>query len=433
LSKQYFKNYEKCIEYLFGLERGGIKYNLNNIRKLSRLSSNPEKYFKSIHVAGTNGKGSVASVINSLLTEKGFVTGLYSSPHINDFRERIIVNRKFIEKNFILDYVNRFRIDIEKIKPSFFEVTTAIAFSYFYFKKVDYAVIETGLGGRLDATNIIKPLVSVITSIGIDHVEFLGSKIEHIAKEKAGIIKSKVPVVAGNVPENCGKIISAVSRKNKSELIFSSRKYKIRIIKKSESGFKFLLSGRRNGKFFFPLIGDYQKHNLKTALTALDVLCDKENLEFSNAEIDLALKNIKKNSNLIGRFEIISRRPYIITDVSHNAQAVRNFRGNLKYFKYSKLYVIFAMMSDKQYAESIKLLSHLNADKIILTKPDYKRAAMPDELYRSVFRKKSRFEIKKNVKESYKTLKILAGKKDLILVTGSFFLVSDFLKIFRKR
>ena len=195
--KDKFRNYNKCIEYLFGLERAGIKYNLKNISSLLKYLKNPQRNFKSIHIAGTNGKGSVSSILNSVLIEKGFKTGIYTSPHIRDFRERILVNGKFISKKFILDFTNKIHPEIERIKPSFFEVTTAMAFEYFSQKKVDYAVVETGLGGRLDSTNVMMPVVSVITSIGIDHVEFLGKTIKKISYEKAGIIKKNTPVIVG--------------------------------------------------------------------------------------------------------------------------------------------------------------------------------------------------------------------------------------------
>lgn len=435
MNPRCFKDYGKCIEYLFNLERRGIKYNLDNIRKLSALCGNPEKKFKSIHIAGTNGKGSTASIINSALIEKGFKTGLYSSPHIMDFRERILINGKFISKIFVMDFVNAHYTHIEKIKPSFFEVTTVIALSYFHSCKVDFAVIETGLGGRLDATNIITPVVSAITSIGIDHVEFLGNKLKHIAGEKAGIIKKQIPVIIGNIPAEVTYIFKNAAIKADSELISAEKKYLVRIISKSEYGFKFKINikGKSKSSFFIPVTGDFQKHNIKTAFAVLECISKREKINFSIPELKRALKNLKENSKLSGRFEMISRDPKIIIDVSHNAQALKNIRKNLSYFKYDKLFILFAMMSDKQYIESIGILTKLNASGIILTKPEYKRAALPGELYKAVKKKKEIFEINDSVKDSFKKLSQLSGKDDLILVTGSFFLVSDFLKIFRSR
>lgn len=433
MKKSLFTDYKKCLEYLFALERAGIKYNLNNIKKLCKLSGNPEKYFKSIHIAGTNGKGSTASIINSVLIEKGFKTGLYSSPHISDFRERITVNGKFIGRKFILDFVNSMHDEIEKIKPSFFEVTTALAFSYFHFMKTDYAVIETGLGGRLDSTNILKPLVSVITSIGIDHVEFLGKKLESIAAEKAGIIKENTPVVIGRIPDKVKPVFKKIASENKSRIYFSEKRFKSEIIRRSEKGFEFKISEGKNKslKFFFPVTGDYQIFNIKTSITALQILGKTDKIDFSNSDFEKAFKNLRINSRLYGRFDLISDSPKIVTDVSHNIQAIQNLRSNLKYFKYNKLYVIFAMMSDKEFAGSLNELLKLKAAKIILTKPEYKRSAIPEVLLKSVKKKKSMFEINYSIKDSYEKLMNIAGKKDLILVTGSFFLVSDFLKVYK--
>jgi len=418
---------------MFGLERGGIKYNLKNIKSLLKLLKNPEKNFKSIHIAGTNGKGSVSSIINSVLIEKGFKTGLYTSPHLTDFRERILINGNYIPKKIILDLINTYYNDIEKIKPSFFEVATALAFEYFSFKKVDYAVVETGLGGRLDSTNVLKPLLSIITSIGVDHTEFLGKTIKRISQEKAGIIKDITPVVIGDVSDDSKKIFKSFARAKKSEITFSENAYSIEVIKSNEQGFYFRSKGKigLSKNFFFPVIGDYQLKNIKTAFTSLDVIGHKEKIIFRDKEILTGLRNLKSNSNFHGRFEMISENPIIVIDVSHNLQGVENIENNLKYFRYDKLFIIFGMMVDKQYKECINELSKLNASKILLTKPDYKRSAEPDDLFKAVIKGKTKFDVKKNLKESFVYAKSISTHKDLILITGSFYLVSDFLKIFK--
>jgi len=431
LNKIKFTNYEKCIDYLFNLERRGIKYNLKNITSLLKTLNNPERNFKSVHIAGTNGKGSVSSIINSVLIEKGFKTGLYTSPHIKDFRERILINGSMISKKFILDFVNKLSGEIEKIKPSFFEVTTALAFEYFSFRKVKYAVIETGLGGRLDSTNVLMPVVSVITSIGIDHTEFLGNTIKSISTEKAGIIKTNVPVVSGKVTDESGKVFKNIAKEKNAALLFADNNYKVKIINSDEKGFKFNLKGseRSYENFYFPVPGDYQINNIKTSVTALDIISNKENIVFDKINFKNGFKNLRINSNLYGRFELISKNPKIVIDVSHNLQGIKNISENLRSFKFKKLIIIFAMMNDKQFKESISELTKLNASKIIFTKPDYYRAADPKVLYNSVMNSKSKFEIKQNVNEAFKYAKSISEKNDLILVTGSFFLVSDFLKI----
>lgn len=428
--KKKFTSYNKCIDYLFNLERGGIKYDLRNIKSLVKPLKNPQNNFKSIHIAGTNGKGSVASILNSLLTEKGFTCGLYTSPHIRDFRERILVNGKYISKNFIINFVNRIYDDIKKIKPSFFEVTTAMAFEYFSLMKVDYAVIETGLGGRLDSTNILKPILSIITSISIDHTDFLGKTIESITKEKGGIIKEGVPVVIGNTPELSRNILVKIAKKNRSKVFIADTNTEIKINKRNESGFYFKYNDRLK-KIFFPSVGDFQLNNISIAKAALDMFKESENISFTNAEIKSAYKNLKANSNFQGRFELLSKNPKVVVDVSHNLQAIENVKENLKYFKYNRLFIIFGMMADKNYKDCLRELSKLNAE-IILTKPDYKRAATPAELYKNILHDKDSFTLKHKMKDAFKYVYKKANAGDMILVTGSFFLVSDFLKLFNK-
>ncbi|MEO8446788.1 MAG: folylpolyglutamate synthase/dihydrofolate synthase family protein [bacterium] len=424
-----FLNYKDCIDYLFNLERRGIKYDLTNIRKLLRFSGNPHKNFKSIHIAGTNGKGSVSSIINSILIESKINAGLYTSPHISDFRERIQVGGKFISKKFVLDYTARLFDEIERIKPSFFEVTTAMAFEYFSFMKVKYAVIETGLGGRLDSTNIVTPLLSVITAISLDHTGYLGKTIKSITNEKGGIIKKNVPVVIGNLSDQSTLILKKTAKKNNSPFILSHRKRNITISKRDAAGFQFSTDNLTD--VLFPVTGDYQQNNIQTALATIEVLGEKEKLNFKEENIKKGFENVKKNSYLKGRFEKISEDPAVIIDVSHNVQAIKNIRNNLKYFKYKKLFVIFAMMADKDFKSCLNEIDKLGAEKVIITKPDYRRAAEPDQIFRSLKAANEKYVLNDNVKSSYEYVSKLATKNDLILVTGSFFLVSDFLDVFK--
>jgi len=423
------KSYKSCIKYLFDLERVGIKYDLNNIRKLLKSSGNPEKRFKSIHIAGTNGKGSVASVINSVLIESGFNTGLYTSPHINDFRERILINGKMIPKKYVVDYTNKHYEIIEKIKPSFFEVSTAMSFLYFAENDVDIAVIETGLGGRLDSTNVIKPIVSVITGIAIDHTEYLGDSIESIAFEKAGIIKKKIPCVAGFMNKRAVNIIKEKCRAEKSELIYAEDLWEIKILNESEECTKMRVKRKENSELInieLPLPGKYQIHNLKTVFSTLDKAGEMTGVTFSEENIISGISNLIMNSKFFGRFQKVKENPKIVIDVSHNVQGIRNIRENLKSFNYRNLFVIFGMMKDKEYKKCLNELEKIDA-KIILTKPNYKRAEEPENLFRKV-KNKEKFFISGNAGAAYNYLIKNTGKKDMILVTGSFYLVSDFVK-----
>lgn len=404
-------SYYKCVDYLFSLERVGIKYDLKNINLILDKLDRPERSFKAIHIAGTNGKGSVSAMINSVLMESGFKTGLYTSPHILDFRERILVNGKLISKKFILDFTNNLIPVIEKIKPSFFEVTTALAFEYFREKRVEFAVIEAGLGGRLDSTNVLNPIIEIITSISIDHTNFLGNTIEKITKEKAGIIKKNSVCVIGNVPEKSKNIIRQTCKKQNAKLIDSS-KTNISNLKLS-------------------LIGNYQKHNLKTGIASLKEISEQQKIPRIKNNIQQGLKNIVMNSNFHGRFELINNNPKIIIDVSHNEQSLKNLADNLKQVKYKNLYIIFGLMGDKQIEECTAQITKLKAEKVVLTKPDYKRAAEPETLAK-FFKSRKNVVLQNTLKKSYKFIKSALRRDDLLLVTGSFYVVSDFLKTYKK-
>ncbi|MBI5402744.1 MAG: bifunctional folylpolyglutamate synthase/dihydrofolate synthase [Ignavibacteriae bacterium] len=426
-----FTSYAKCIKFLFGLERAEIKYDLKNIRALLKSCGNPERKFKSIHIAGTNGKGSVASMVYSVLTESGINAGLYTSPHITDFRERILINGEMISRKFVMDFTNRNLRLIEKIKPSFFEVNTAMAFEYFAEKEVDIAVIEAGLGGRLDSTNVIKPVVSVITGIAIDHTEYLGNTIESIASEKAGIIKKKIPCIAGLMEKKALNVIKRKCGKDSSKFYYAENLWNIKRKKITDEYTEYRVSRKRQGSEIinieFPVSGKYQQYNIKTAFTALDIIGIEAGITFSEDNIQSGIRNIKINSKFFGRFQKVSDSPGTVIDVSHNVQGIKNIRENLKSCRYNKLYIIFGMMKDKEYEKCIRELEKLDAE-IILTKPGYKRAEEPEVLF-SKAGKKEKFSISENIKAAVKYLEKNAGKGDMILITGSFYLVSDFVKL----
>ncbi|MBE2255673.1 MAG: bifunctional folylpolyglutamate synthase/dihydrofolate synthase [Ignavibacteria bacterium] len=402
-------SYNNLLKYLFSLERLGIKYNLNNIKYILNYLGNPQNSFKSIHIAGTNGKGSVSSYLNSILIESGYKTALYTSPHILDFRERISVNGKLISKKFIIKFVEKINPVIKKIKPSFFEVTTAMAFEYFKSEKVDIAVIETGLGGRLDSTNVLNPLISVITAIGIDHTSFLGKSIEKITREKAGIIKKNSFCVTGKLPKNSFEIIKDRCAKLKTHLINSSRENLLDKIKLKVN-----------------ISPDFQKINLNTVMSAVSVLNYYFGFKIKKSDLISGIKNVSVNSNFHGRFEQIKKNPFVIIDVSHNSQALANLKSNLKSYSYDKLFIIFGLMSDKEIKNCVTEIEKLKAEKIILTKAEIKRSLNPEELS-DFFKNKKNLVITNNLSQAIKTGKSLINKKDLLLVTGSFYVVSDFI------
>lgn len=427
-----FTDYNTCLDWLFGLERAGIKYDLNNITALLKFLGNPQDSFRSIHIAGTNGKGTVASVINSMLIQAGKSTGLYTSPHILDFRERVIVNGNVISKKFIIDFTNRLVPLIEEIKPSFYEVNTAMAFEYFKIKKVEYGVIETGLGGRLDSTNILNPIISIITSISIEHTDYLGDTIEKIAFEKAGIIKEGVPCVVGKLEPDALKVIKERAEELDAPLTIASQVAIAEIEKYGSDGFTFSITdgSKTLTGLKFPVQGDYQKLNIATSYTALKVIAEKENINITDRIIKKGFANLISNSLFHGRFQFIRHKPKIIIDVSHNPQALSNLCDSLKNIKYDRLYVLFGLLTDKDHKACIEQIEKLKAD-VVLTKPNYKRAAEPVDLFDHVT-KKDMFMVIEDFALAVSSIKDKIKKDDLLLVTGSFFMVSDFLRLVNK-
>lgn len=429
-SKYNMKTINDYFNFLYKLERTYMKYDLSNITKLCNALGNPQNKFKSIHIAGTNGKGATASYTSSALIEHGFRTGLFTSPHILNFNERIRVNGKCISNSYIRTFLDDNIKLIKKIKPSFFEVNTALAFKYFSDKKVDIAVIECGLGGRLDSTNIINPAVSIITQIDMDHMQFLGNTLISIAKEKLGIVKPGVKVI---VSDN-NKTLKALFHKtiSKQELFYLDDIARIKLISKDSIRMVFAMKDKlaRIIKFASPLLGDYQSRNISSSYFAVKELMQKENLQFSLNNFTNGISNVKRNTGYFGRLEEIklNRKKYLF-DVSHNPDSIKKSLTSLKGTGFKQDVIIFGIMEDKDYKNAFKeVIKHTN--NIILTKPDYLRALEPGILYS--YANKLNSTLKKNIMIAYSVKNSLniADKmnyKNIILI-GSFFLVSDGLK-----
>jgi len=411
-----------------------MKYSLDNIAKLLKALGNPHTKLKFIHIAGTNGKGATASMIASILMEHGLNTGLFTSPHILKFNERIRVNGKCIPNGYIKTFLDDNVKLINKTKPSFFEVNTAMAFKYFADKKVEIAVTEAGLGGRLDSTNVIMPELSIITQIGMDHMQFLGNTIVKIAKEKLGIVKKGADVI---VSDNNPELKSIFKSKIKKDNLYFIDKYsKISTVKTSGNGTKFTLNFKDKNEsaahklaITSPLHGIYQARNAATAILAANKFLKKLKITFSSAKTQAGIRKVKTNTGYYGRFEkIFSKGINYIFDISHNPDGIK---AALKILKDKKPDVIvFGIMSDKNYKEAVKeILKH--SYKIIFTKPGYDRALAPEDLlqYSKQFIKKGQqVLVYKNVKETVKNLKSFVKKGETILFIGSFFLVSDAVK-----
>ena len=393
-------NYKEIVAFLFkqypSFQKKGIsayKENLNNIEKLCEIVGNPQKSIKTIHVAGTNGKGSVCNMIYNIYKKNGYKVGLFTSPHLFDFRERIIINDVWIFKDYIINfYEKNFKL-FEEIQPSFFEWTTALAFSYFKDSATDINIIETGLGGRLDSTNIINPEISIITNIGFDHQNILGNTLEEIAKEKAGIIKDNTPTLLGPNIE-AKSIFEDLSKKKNSKLFMVENNY------------------HSNGNS----LPEYQLKNWETAKKAVEIIN-------SNIKIN---DNITNYLTIKGRWQIVEKKPKIILDIGHNKECINEVKKQLLNEKYKKLHLIIGFSNDKNIVEILEILP--KADYIYSTKSDNIRSLNPAILKNKLNLNKN--QIFDDYKNAFSSAKNLANKEDLILVTGSAFLIGDILKEF---
>ncbi len=366
-------NLEEALQKLFSLHQFGMKFGLESITNLLAQIGNPHHKLKSIHIAGSNGKGSTASFISSIIREAGFNVGLYTSPHFVRFNERIRINGIEIEDDYVLNFICDLNDYIDRNKITFFEITTALALKYFADKHVDYAVIETGLGGRLDATNVINPISSVITSISLEHTEILGDTIEKIAFEKGGIIKSGIDVFIGVLPQKAEEVIADIALANNSKLCYLKERIK------AEEENLFVKAGDKNYKIYSaPLIGVHQKKNAALAL----IVCKEAIPGISWINITKGINRVKENSGIEGRYEVFNQNPRIIFDSAHNPEGLETFLDEYRkeYARYSNRVLIFAAMKDKDIASMLKMASPM-FNKIYISKVSYERAASVTELF----------------------------------------------------
>ena len=395
-------NYKDTLKYLFSqlpmYQRTGAaayKKDIGNIIEACNFLDNPHKKFKSIHIAGTNGKGSTAHLISSILQEAGFKTGLYTSPHLKDFRERIKINGVKISENDVISFVTTNKKNFEKINMSFFEYTVALAFDHFAKEKVDIAIIETGLGGRLDSTNIISPEISVITNIGYDHMNLLGNSLKQIAIEKAGIIKEKTPVLIGR-------------KQIEIETVFEE--------KASQKNTSVFYAKQNEVKFNVP---NYQKENINTSISAIKIL----DWKISNQEINDGIKNVNQNTGLRGRWETLSKNPKIICDTGHNVDGISNIINQLKQIKFNKLHIVFGTVNDKKINDILNLLP--KDAKYYFCKAKIDRALNADKLKSIANEYKLIGESFESVEKALLNAKNNAKKEDLIFIGGSTFVVAE--------
>ena len=377
-----------------------LKLNLDSITFIANHFGNPQNNFKSIHIAGTNGKGSSANMIASVLKESNYNVGLYTSPHLIDFRERIKINGKKISKFFVTKFVNENFLFLKKNKFSFFEITFALAISFFSRKEVDYAVIETGLGGRLDATNIIKPIVSLITNVGLDHQQFLGNSLEQIAYEKAGIIKKNTPIVISEYNKKTYPVFKKIAEKNRAKLFLAKK-----------------------SNFSTDLDGDYQSLNIDGVVKTIEII-NKEII--NNGKLKKGLLNVKKNMEFQGRWDVLGNNPLVIADAAHNFNAVLLVLNQLKKNS-KKVHFIFGLSNDKKIENFTKILPA--EFYYYLCSANVPRSMNVAELDK-VFHKKKylKYECHESVKNACLSALKNSEKNDIIFICGSIFIVGEVLK-----
>lgn len=408
-------NYQETTEYLFNstpvFEKIGAKAykpGLQTTHALDEHFGHPHRQYKTIHIAGTNGKGSCSHTIAAILQSQGYKVGLYTSPHLVDFRERIRVNGECLPEQYVIDFVEENRAFFEPLHPSFFELTTAMAFKYFAEQKVDYAVIEVGLGGRLDCTNIITPVLSVITNISFDHTQFLGNTLAEIAGEKAGIIKPHVPVVIGEYIEETRPVFEKVAGERHSPIHFAQDEDTAMEV-------------------YMELKGSYQERNRKTILAALKVL--RQTMTISDEAIRNGFEHVCELTGLRGRWEKLGEAPLVICDTGHNLAGWKYLATQISDVDAQVKHIVFGMVDDKDVEHVLQLLRDKlkNRVKFYWTQPSTKRAIPVEKLRDTALKYNLHGETYHSVKEAYMTAKANAKNDDFIFVGGSSYVVADLL------
>lgn len=403
-----------------------FKKDLTNTIILCEALDNPQHKFKSIHVAGTNGKGSTSHMLASVLQAQGYKTGLYTSPHLKDFRERIRINGKMISKTEVVSFVKEQQKLIEKTEPSFFEVTVAMAFDHFAKHQVDVAVIEVGLGGRLDSTNIITPVISVITNISLDHMNMLGNTLAEIAGEKAGIIKKSIPVVIGETQEESAPVFIKKANTEHAPIVFADQVLSTQDLKVKNSKLSVSVYQGREIKYKdlqSDLTGIYQNKNILTVLQTLTVLNEKTEIKTDQQSVYKGISQVKKQTGLQGRWQTLSRTPLVICDTGHNEAGITEVIKNITQTPYQNLHIVFGMVNDKDISK-VLLLMPKNAS-YYFCKPALERGLDADRLKEQAAAHGLTGKSFTSVLEAKATAIQSASPKDLVFIGGSTFVVAE--------
>lgn len=435
-------NYQETLNYLYDslpmyhrIGQAAYKADIANTVELMRELDNPERKFRSIHVAGTNGKGSVSHFLASILHKAGYKVGLYTSPHLLDFRERIRINGAMIPEEEVTRFVELHKSFMEGLQLSFFEMTVGLAFDYFANERVDVAVVEVGMGGRLDSTNVITPLLSVITNIGLDHTQFLGDTRAKIAGEKAGIIKRQVPVVVGETHPETKDVFLGKAEEMEAPIQFADQHYEIRettagAASEASLHFDVYHNGKRlYSNLFSPMGGWYQLKNLATLFQAIEEL-PKAGLPVSAQNVEEGIADVVRGTGLHGRWEKVAERPLTICETAHNEDGIRSMLRKLDEIKgdHDTLRIVYGCVNDKDYRHIIGLLP-ANAVYYV-TRPSVPRALDQNTLFEAVREAGLKASVFATAEEAIAKARAEASDNDLVLVTGSIFLVADALGLF---
>ncbi len=425
-------NYPETIDFLFTrlpvfsrIGAAAYKADLTNIEALVDILEHPEKKFKSIHIAGTNGKGSTSHMLAAILQKAGYKTGLYTSPHLHDFRERIRIDGHMIPEKVVVDFTEKIQPSIDLIEPSFFEITVAMAFDWFADSQIDIAVVEVGLGGRLDSTNILTPEISVITNISFDHMDLLGNTLEKIAFEKAGIIKTAVPVVIGEKQKETEQLFQQIANEKNAPVYFASEKRFVGEWRTENHQLNLQLTENHNNNkrnFSLDLSGLYQLKNIVTVAEVIALL-NQKGYNISDASMQQALKQVKTLTGLHGRWEILHEHPLVVLDVGHNEEGMKAIKMQIENTTYEELHIIIGLVKDKQIE---KILASLPAHAhYYFTRAQIPRALPENELmdYAEKMGLNGRHFL--NVRQALDAAALQANPGDMILICGSVFLAGE--------
>ncbi|MBM6819632.1 bifunctional folylpolyglutamate synthase/dihydrofolate synthase [Clostridium saudiense] len=426
--------YEEAMKYITEVGNFGSNYGLERTHKLLEYLGNPEKDLKLIHIAGTNGKGSTTSMITEILIGAGYKVGMYTSPFIEEFEERIQINRRNIPKETLANLIDEVKVAVDRVieegynHPTEFEIITVLMLLYFKKEKIDFGVIEVGLGGRLDSTNVIIPILQVITSISFDHTNLLGNTLEEIAGEKAGIIKKNIPTVIYPQEEDALKVIKNKCAAMESDL-YTADKDNMKFVKVVNEDKPYqLLKYKEEFNIFLPLLGEHQILNLSVAMKVIEVLNNRKIVNITTESIIKSIKNVTWK----GRLEVLSNNPYVVIDGAHNIQGIKTLSRNIKkYFKYENLHLILGILADKDVEEMIKIITPI-AKQVYAVTPNSIRAELADDLKNEIVKYNANCRAFDEYEEAYLEALKNAKENDIILASGSLYMIGDMRKIINK-